>query len=304
MTALDCSPPGPPPAPSVPDRLMELANQLAASQFAAFRELYAGAGVCPPLLSWAVDPEAARSPDILEFDRISEPMCDARGRILHDRFDLAAFGDLTGLLTVVRADADHMVFTYDHYGGDIAAVWGRTMQGRSTAEFQGPMADGVTALYMAAALRGERALSVNRPPGQVFVRDWRVYIVPMIDDDQTVVGFVSLNLPETPFARGLDLVPWPTVVCDAEGTVHLANRAAHAAWADPAHRGPLPPWGTLADALGAVWEPPVPADALAEGAQAIAIRLERRDGRPAVHATLSGVMHHERAFYVLICTPG
>ncbi len=194
-------------------------------------------------------------------------------------------------------------FRYLHYGAGISEYYGRDMRGRRASEFGGHISQFFIALYRAAMQRRQIVLSEHEPPRSVFVRLWRRLIVPLVDGRGFVVRFAVTNLPENHLRSGLEVVPFPVVVADADRTIRFANEPARRLAADPAaadHGAPLD--GLLGPGLDL---PGDPLALLAEGAGPITLRRKLAlPGLDDAQVTVGAARYRGIGLFVLTIQPG
>ena len=153
------------------------------------------------MVIWSPGLHELQDPLLRRFAECCERWMDEAGRVRADAFDRTALDGLSQWLMIVEPTVDG--FVYSHYGQAIVDHYGRDMTGESSREIGGHISQFFEALYVACARRREWVLSEHEPPKSVFVRSWRRLIVPLFDaDDETVLRFAVLNVPERCSRRG------------------------------------------------------------------------------------------------------
>lgn len=179
-----------------------------------------------PTLVWSPRRSQLGNPVLQGFRDVCDQIDPTDGPLRQADVRIDDFDGLERWMMVLAAEDDG--FRYIHYGEEIANHYGADMTGRSTADFEDYIGTFFAAVYSAAAERRERALSVHEPPARVFVRAWRRFIVPLLDDAGNVSGFVAANVAENELRVGLDMIVDPVFVTDADGAVQYFNESAQA----------------------------------------------------------------------------
>ena len=190
------------------------------------RKLFGDQGSRPPQIVWSPLQVDLTNPQIARFDAICQAMPQTDGRILAIDFDLDAVASLTDWLLLLDVEGDGTVYRYRHYGEGIADVRGVSMLGRTTGEFSGHIGQFFTAIYRAVQNHKQRLLTIHVPPGMTLARSWERLIVPLFDPAGEVVQFAVLSVPDNALRAGLELIPDPVLIADADQIVRYANRAA------------------------------------------------------------------------------
>ncbi len=193
----------------------DIATSLMPGHEDALRRMFNEMGAQAPRIVWSPAPDDLASPVLRRFAETCEAWMDDTGHVPSERFDTEALGALKDWLMIVEPENGD--FRYTYYGARIADHYGRDMTGQRVRDFGGHISLFFEGLYLAAQSRREWVMSEHEPPKSVFVRAWRRLIVPLFGSDgDAVARFAVLNLPENELRAGLDLVPDPVFVADAE----------------------------------------------------------------------------------------
>ncbi len=219
----------PPPAARRSGSEQNSDDLLAASLFLGrldrLAELFASAYGRPPHVVWSPSARELRSEAFDAFLAYCLSLPSHAGLPLASAF-VAEETPGPGWLMLVEIEGFGRDFVYRAYGQNIADCYGRDMQGRRATEFGGHISRFFIALYRAAMQRRQVVLSEHEPPLSVFVRLWRRLIVPLVDRRGFVTHFAVMNLPENHLRAGLEVIPFPCIVADADRVVRFANDAA------------------------------------------------------------------------------
>lgn len=235
------------PAPEPDTAVGRLTREISRSKQAELSRLFVGAGAGTPRIVWSPAAHEFRHPLLARFAHICGEHLQTNGRIRVNDFDLSRFSAIRRwvmTLDVIDPDGE---FAFDYFGEGIANSYGSDLTGRPISELAPHVSLFYTALYRAACMRKESFLSEHEPPRQIFVQSWLRLFVPIFDRNDTVVKFVAVNYPENALRAGLEIIPDPIMIVDAQMVVRFANMSAREAFGKAHHwAGPKP----LADYIG------------------------------------------------------
>jgi PAS domain-containing protein len=195
-------------------------------------------------------------------------------------------------------------FRYGAYGRVLQTHRGRDMTGALVGAHGGHIGLFFDAVYRAVMRRGEWLFSVHEPPKTIFAQAWHRLIVPVFDTrGGSVVEIVALVVPENEYQAGLEIIPDPVLIADADLIVRFANRAAREVFGQTVYHTAREM--TLADFAGIdLGRPPPPEEMMRHGAVRDEIALVIRDRLVTRFSmTLSAVSQGGRAFYVVMLRP-
>jgi len=293
MTASTC---GPLQGDSDGARVNRLAASLAAGRTDEAGALFRENDARSPLILWRPGLLDVQHPVLRSFVRACRAI--ETGTVPETWIESEEFAALAGWAMVVEALPDKADFVYRHYGSEIAATYGADMNGRRVSDIGGHVSVFFRALYLAAMQRREPVKSVHEPPLQVFVRAWRRVIVPLHDRTGAVRRLAAVNVADNELRAGLDVLPDPVLVVDADGVICFANRAACLFFDHP--RGPAP--GMLArDFLRCdLTLPECPDRLILEGGHRTqSTRMARGGMVTPLKLTVGATYYRDRPFYVL-----
>ncbi|MEM8658023.1 MAG: hypothetical protein AAF813_07445 [Pseudomonadota bacterium] len=187
---------------------------------------FATVGARRPVVQWNPEPFDLTDPLIQQFNTIRTKHSDASGKLRIADLKLAWFASLKDWVMVLDVDDTSDVLTYTYYGPGIADTFGEDMTGRATTEFKSHVAPFFTALYREVIRTGQTVFSEHEPPKQIFVRSWRRFVVPVLDEADKVVKIIAINMPQNDLRAGLEIIADPVLLLDGEQIVHFANSAA------------------------------------------------------------------------------
>lgn len=190
------------------------------------KKLFAQAGSSPPRIIWSPKSADYSNPLIALFADACHTLAQPDGRVLAEDFDVYTFRPLQEWLMHVDIEDGGKVFRYLHYGDAIANIHGRSLLGKTTKAFGGHVSLFFTAIHNAVLHQQDWMLTIHTPPQKVFARQWELLIVPLFDDAGAVVQFIVLNVPDNKLRPGLDIIPDPVLIVDADMIVRYANRIA------------------------------------------------------------------------------
>ncbi|MFT6913431.1 MAG: hypothetical protein ACJAQW_002041 [Paracoccaceae bacterium] len=214
-----------------------LAQELKSVERFGLRRLFTDAGAPEPLLVWSPEPKSIYHPVVRKFLHLIEPMCREDSTVNVNLMTLEPFGSMKDFMMVLDVEDNGTTFRYRHYGNQIGSDSGTDRTGMTTANFPGHVSVFFTALYRAALVRKERLLIVHESPLHLLGYAWRRVVVPVTDDSGDVVAFFAINLPENEFRSGLEIMPFPVMIVNADLIVCFANRHAREAF-DAGRQGP------------------------------------------------------------------
>lgn len=247
-----------------------------------------------PQIIWSPKRAQLGTPILQSFADICDTIGETGGPLRSGSVRLSEFDGLDRWMMVLENEGPH--YRYTHYGSEITNHYGQDMSGRSTADFEGYIGTFFAALYAATGQRRERVLSVHEPPARVFVREWRRLIVPVVNDEGDVTGFVAANVPENELRTGLEMIVDPIFVTDQNGEVQYFNEAARSYFKIPQQRH------RSLDALAGLEFPALPPPEILLARREIVERVElveRKGGMMDRFAmSVSAAEHRGRAFYV------
>ncbi len=275
-----------------------IAESLMPGRRDALRRLFNDHGARAPMVIWSPTLAELQSPLLRRFALHCEALMDDAGRVPDAAFSADDLEGLSDWLMVLSLDEG--TFRYDFYGRAIADHYGRDMTGETTRAFGGHISTFFEGLYAAALRRREWAMSEHEPPHGVFVRAWRRLIVPLFaQDGETVARFAVLNIPENELRAGLELMPDPVFVADADQRVQYANAAAARMFELDRPRAP---GATLMSLTGISLDDQQSPDALLTGQEVTdSVQLTLKGGiAERLIMTVSAAEHRGRAFYVVV----
>jgi len=188
--------------------------------------LFRKSGGRAPRILWSPQRQDLNTPLIRQFAAILDTLAPDSTHIRQADFQMVQFASLQDWLMLVDVEDGGARFRYGHYGAGIAEVFGRSMLGRTSDEFDSHISRFFNAIYRAALARKTRVLTRHEPPKQVFARAWERLIVPLFDSNGDVTQFAVLNVPDNELRPGLEIIPDPVLIVDEQQIVRFANRAA------------------------------------------------------------------------------
>ncbi|MBJ6370524.1 hypothetical protein JF290_03195 [Sedimentitalea sp. CAU 1593] len=253
----------------------------------------------PPFLLWSPDPRNSFRSVVQQFSDTCDRLSSGAATIPLKALDLGVFGATKDWLMLLSTTDDPRVFHYDHYGLGIARIYGKDMTGMTTDAFPGHISAFFSATYVAVGQRRERLLTVHQPPRSVFVSTWQRLIVPVVDETETTVQFLVLNVPENELRAGLEILPVPVLIVDKDHRVCYANKQARQEF----DGGGVGPWGrslfeyaaldlTIRESPGEIMDTGM--------VQTSLCRHIKHTQIGAYEATISAALHHNVAFYVVM----
>ncbi len=190
------------------------------------RHLFNAVGARAPDVVWSPNDAELRNPLLRQFAEICSKYHDENGNISANAIRLEDFGGLTDWIMLIDVLDQGQDFRYTFYGPEIADYYGQDMTGQRTSEFGGHISTFFGGLYKAIMRRGETAYSEHEPPQNVFVRVWQRLIIPLVDENDSVIRFIALNVPENELRTGLEfMVDSVMVLTDSRKIVYI-NRTA------------------------------------------------------------------------------
>lgn len=266
------------------------------------RSQFAEVGAPAPYVFWAPDPDLTENGIHRQFTETCNRLSLGETAIPMRALDLNAFGGMKDWMILLSRLPDGESFHYDHYGRGIARVYGQDMTGRSTRDFPGYIGNFFSVIYRAVIEQKQRVLTIHRPPNRVFVSNWRRLIVPITCDEGEVVRILVLNTPENELRAGLEILPLPVLIVDADHIVCYANKQACQAFDEGSHG----PWNrSIYDYSGLDLQiKESPAQILDRGiVQTSRCRHIKHTQIGSFEATISATLHHDIAFYVVLLQP-
>ena len=276
-----------------------MADDLTKNDLSSVRSFFAAHGTPDPRVVWSPQVATLGSPVLRSFSEVCDVLGTPEGLIPSASFGLDAFDGLERWMMVLERDGEH--FRYAHYGAEIRDHYGHDMTGKTTADFGGYISIFFDALYHAAMRRAERVMSEHEPPRRIFVRSWRRLIVPLIDADGAVTGFVGANIPDNELRAGLEMITDPVIVTDREAKVLYANAAAHQFF--HAAPGPLPELTTMTGLNLSGLKPPEVLLARREVVERLELTQDNTGLMETVALSISAAEHRGHAYYVLHVRP-
>lgn len=279
-----------------------LVRQIEQGDSSGVTALFDCVGAPAPLVLWSPDTRMAGAALVNRFADICDKLATEDGCIPRARFSLDRFSRMADWMMVLSPESDRRSYVYDHYGAGIAQVYGVDMTGQDISRFQGHISRFFMATYTAAARRRERLMTLHQPPRQVFVTQWRRYVVPLTGPAGEDAGFVVLNTPENELRAGLEVLPLAVLIADADQVVRYANKAARERF----DKGADGPWTrSLFDYGGLDLDiAAAPGDILLQGAvQTTTCRNVDHNQIHRFSVTVSATLHHDVAFYVILLQP-
>lgn len=276
-----------------------MAAGLAGNDMSAVRSYFTAHATPDPRVVWSPPAASLGSPVLRSFSEVCDVLGTPDGLIPAASFGLDAFDGLERWMMVLERDGDH--FRYVHYGAEIRDHYGHDMTGKTTADFGGYISVFFDALYHAATQRAERVMSEHEPPRRIFVRSWRRLIVPLIDADGAVTGFVGANIPDNELRAGLEMINDPVIVTDRTSQVLYANAAAQQFF--HASPGPLPELTAMTGLDLAGVKPPEVLLARREVVERLELNQDNTGLMETVALSISAAEHRGHAYYVLHVRP-
>lgn len=203
-----------------------LADALAGGHVAPLSEMFEETGAAAPFLRWAPGLSDLNNPQIMAFAKTCQQLAGFGQPIDAEAYELQTFEPHFAWLMVLEVEDEGARFRYSHYGEGIAHVRGISMRGRTSADFGGHIGLFFTAAYKAILKRRTWLLTEHAPPKEVFARKWERLMVPIAGKDGNVIRIVAMNVPDNELRAGLEIIPDPVMVLDADQTVRYANAAA------------------------------------------------------------------------------
>lgn len=191
----------------------------------AARDLFYMHGSKAPHIGWTPAASDLVNPMIQDFARTCLSIAGSTAPIRERDFDINAFRAHAAWLMVLDVEGPDL-YRYSHYGEGIANVRGISMKGKLSADFKGHIGLFFTAVYAAIQKNPQWLQTIHMPPKEVFARSWERLIVPVVSDDNVVTRIVVLNVPDNELRAGLEIIPDPVMILDADQIVRYANRAA------------------------------------------------------------------------------
>ncbi len=279
--------------------IRELSEDLGAGRTAKLQELFRGQGARSPLVAWAPGMQDLQNPLIEKFMEQCLELSDKNGLLRIDDFRLADFASMSDWMMVLAVEDEGRQFRYTHYGPAIREHFGRDMTGQTTLDFDNHISLFFTALYGAVSHRGIPVLSEHEPPAQVFVSSWRRLIVPLFDDVGHVVAFAAINVPMNELRAGLETIPDPVFVVDAEGIVRYANHEARELFPKAELASGRQDFEALTGVSLEETDPPI--ELLGRRCVLDSQELMLLDTMLVdMQLTISAALHREHAFYIIV----
>ncbi|MEM1362628.1 MAG: PAS domain-containing protein [Pseudomonadota bacterium] len=227
-----------PPFGPLAEEVHTLADSLLPSRQDPVALLFNDAGFEPPTLTWSPTRSALRHPLLKRFYDVVEKQERQNQCLLAETIteDLLGLHDLGNWFIYLEAETPEGPFRYRSYGQAVAQTYGHDMTGKTTLDFPEHIGVFFSALYYACAMRREPVLAIHEPPNEVFVQFWHRLTVPVCATksigkiESPITGFLTLAIPESDLRAGMELMPDPVMVADAEGIVRFANRKAREAF--------------------------------------------------------------------------
>lgn len=218
--------------------VISLADSLLPSRQDPVARLFNDQGFEAPNLTWSPARSALRPALLKRFFDVAEKLERQDQCLLAEAItdDLLGLHDIGNWLIYLRAETPEGPYIYTHYGEGVAQTYGQDQTGKTTSDFPNHIGPYFSALYYACAIRREPVLAVHEPPNEVFVQLWHRLTFPVcasksIGENQSpIVGFLTLAIPESDLRAGMELMPDPVMVADANGIVRFANRKAREAF--------------------------------------------------------------------------
>lgn len=292
------------PADQHPDRPND-SLEVSSSSFAnddAVAQMFAEAGSPPPFVLWTPKTDMVENKLIRRFISHCRTLENSDGTLPADKTNLDQFGAMKEWLMLLTPIEDGQFFRYDHYGAGISRVYGKDMGGASTRDFPGHISAFFNSVYLAVTKRRERVLTIHQPPKQVFVSTWWRMIMPVTSSDGEIAHIIALNTPEHELRPGLEILPVPVLIMDADRVVRYANKEARQFF----DNGSYGPWSRrLFEYSGLDLEiTESPEEILDHGmAQTSLCRHVKHQRIGQFAATISAALHHDTAFYVILLQP-
>ncbi|MEY8827602.1 hypothetical protein AB9K34_04160 [Sedimentitalea sp. XS_ASV28] len=265
-------------------------------------EAFARAGAPAPHVIWQPHAGIVLCRSTTTFHLACDQIAQNSGSIAMEDLDLAYFGSMKDWLAVLEPIADDRGFRYTHFGREIARTYGQDMTGKTTNDFPDHIRQFYNAIFKDVSERKERVLTVHQPPDQVFATVWRRLIVPLIDRSGKAAQILAFNYPDNELRAGLEILPAPVLIVDAQHIVRHANKSARQNF-DAGHYGP---WTrSVFDYAGLDLEiRERPEDILAGGITQTSICRHLRHLRIGqYHATISAAPYKGTVFYVVLLQP-
>ena len=200
----------------------------------------------PPTILF--DPPESALPH--ESFRLFSKICDDQavrpgGAIPRSALRMDDFGGMADFIVIVERDTaedeqggqgpDAWRFTYSGWEIDFAQT--EELSGRLITEVvSGPVALLMTQVWTHAASElGSRVLTAHTSPRNILQADWTVLSVPLLaqkDGTPTVDGFIFYARAMNKLTPGLDLIPDPVLVVDADQRIRMVNEAARTVFED------------------------------------------------------------------------
>ncbi|MHA6261780.1 hypothetical protein ACXYMO_01145 [Arenibacterium sp. CAU 1754] len=263
------------------------------------RRLFTDHGAPAPIILWNPDTRMDGNSLLNQFSRLCDQISDSAGCIQSERLSMRTFGTMADWLMRLKPEGAPSLYRYVHFGSGIATVFGRDMTGACSNDFGGHTSAFFATVYQAAARRQQRVMTVHQTPHQIFVSSWRRLIMPVVDASGAHDGFLVFKIPENELRSGLEIVPAPILIADADMIVRYANKGAREAF----DGGAYGPWNrSLFDYAALDLEPDdSPTDILRRGIVHTCItRYVHHQQIGRYQAKISAMMHHGTAFYVIL----
>lgn len=291
-----------PPVPPESGEIARLADELTAGRVDTVGSVFSKAGAAAPTIIWTPSPRDLRHPQLRAFGTAARKHQRDDGTFSAAFLESASFEALRDWTMILEPVEEDVVFRYVHYGREIVAVYGRDMTGRTTISFGGHIGLYFSALYIAVARRREMVKSVHEPPDAVFASNWRRLIVPISDEDGSLLKIAVLNVPDNELRAGLEALPDAVLVVAQSGIVCFANRPARDLFSHitPAASGVdvLQFTGMRIDLAAA------PEDLIRSGRRHQTRQVMVRDGMiMPVSISIGATYYRDQPFYVLCLRP-
>ena len=191
--------------------------------------------VPPPVILFDPQDSAMGSGHLQLFARISDRKATRPGgAIPRSAFRLEDYGSMADFMAVVeRKDApvaERQGWTFAYSGAEIDFAQTEILSGQPVSCLSSSSATLMSEVWNHAARdHGARALTVHSSPREMLQSDWTVLSIPLLAEvgsSLRVDGFVLYARASNLFSAGLDAVPDPVVIVDADRTVCMVNEAA------------------------------------------------------------------------------
>lgn len=213
--------------------------------------VFDGLELPPPTILF--DPSPFAIPDTAL--RFFAQICDRQalrqgGPVPRDSFRMEAFGSMADFMSVVERaptatggdSPEDWVFAYA--GREVELAQEDRLTGRTAGALSRTSQQLMTEVWRHAGCGvGARVLTAYRSPKALFRKDWQVFSVPLVSGTtgRDVDGFVNYVRARNAIGEGLDVVPDPVLIVDADMSVCMVNEAARQIFGSerPLNAGPL-----------------------------------------------------------------